>query len=189
MNDQLTIETPPAKSGPVECLGLYFGSDEARRTYFSEKLRAQAARTRELRKIDGSRLARTKTSFGFPIRPTTQRARIHFIEDFIRLYGVPYGSAVRLTSRKPLAADVSEGKKTRYTVRIRTTRKVLIRAIMRYILHYTEPGRYSVGRLFWTGMAGVAPRYAATVPPRFNSLGLSGYRRWHNSRPGRGGIL
>ena len=62
-----------------------------------------------------------------------------FMEDFIRCDGKPCNPAIPY-SRKPLAVDVGEGKTGPiYTAHSYHT-KVPHKAIMRAILHYTEPG-------------------------------------------------
>ena len=63
-----------------------------------------------------------------------------FIEDFIKEYGTPYDEATDDYHREPFAADVSEGKNDPiYMAHVYHT-KVPYKAIMRYILHYTNPG-------------------------------------------------
>ena len=63
-----------------------------------------------------------------------------FIEEFIKEYGAPYDEATDDYHREPFAADVSEGKNDPlYTVHTYHT-KVPYKAIMNYILHYSNPG-------------------------------------------------
>ena len=88
MSDQLTIETTVTKSGLVECLGLHFESDEARRTYFSEKLRAQL-QDPEFRKIDGFPTGADEDILRLSNPPYYTACPNPFLEDFIRCYGVP----------------------------------------------------------------------------------------------------
>ena len=83
MNDQLTIETQQSKSGPVECLGLYFGSDEARRTYFSEKLR-EKLKDPEFRKIEGFPVGSDEEILRLSDPPYYTACPNPFIEDFDR---------------------------------------------------------------------------------------------------------
>ena len=79
-----------------------------------------------------------------------------FIEDFIKEYGTPYDEATDDYHREPFAADVSEGKAdTIYNAHSYHT-KVPYKAIMRYILHYTEPGDIVFDGFCGTGMAAVA---------------------------------
>lgn len=79
-----------------------------------------------------------------------------FIEDFIEEYGTPYDEKTDDYKREPFAADVSEGRSgTIYNAHSYHT-KVPHKAIMRYILHYTEPGDIVFDGFCGTGMTGVA---------------------------------
>ena len=62
-----------------------------------------------------------------------------FIEEFIKENGTPYDEATDDYHREPFAADVSEGKSDDiYNYHTYHT-KVPPKAILKYILHYTEP--------------------------------------------------
>lgn len=79
-----------------------------------------------------------------------------FIGAFVAHYGKIYDSLSSDYRREPFAADVSDGKNDPiYNVHSYHT-KVPHRAIMRYILHYTEPGDVIFDGFSGTGMAGVA---------------------------------
>lgn len=78
-----------------------------------------------------------------------------FIGEFINHYGKPYDPSMPY-SKEPFAADVKEGKQNAiYNVHSYHT-KVPHKAIMRYILHYTEPGDIVFDGFCGTGMTGVA---------------------------------
>lgn len=79
-----------------------------------------------------------------------------FIEEFIKENGTPYDEATDDYHREPFAADVSEGKSDPiYNVHSYHT-KVPHKAIMRYILHYTNPGDIVYDGFCGSGMTGVA---------------------------------
>ena len=78
-----------------------------------------------------------------------------FITDFIKYYGKPYDPNT-LYHREPFAADVSEGKNDPIYNAHSYHTKVPHKAIMRYILHYTEPGDIVFDGFCGTGMTGVA---------------------------------
>jgi len=78
-----------------------------------------------------------------------------FIADFIKHYGKPYDPS-KPYSREPFAADVSEGKNDPIYNAHSYHTKVPHKAIMRYILHYTEPGEVVFDGFCGTGMTGVA---------------------------------
>lgn len=52
MSDKLDFGDNTQNKGPVECLGMTFENDEARREYFTERLR-ERMKDPEFRKIDG----------------------------------------------------------------------------------------------------------------------------------------
>ncbi|MEW6546399.1 MAG: DNA methyltransferase [Bacillota bacterium] len=79
-----------------------------------------------------------------------------FIGDFIRQYAKPYDPATDHYRREPFAADVSEGKNDPIYNAHSYHTKVPHKAIMRYILHYTEPGDIVFDGFCGTGMTGVA---------------------------------
>ena len=83
MSDQLTFETTATKSGAVECLGLHFESDEARRAYFSEKLRVKL-KDPEFRKIDGFPIGADEDILRLSDPPYYTACPNPFIEDFSR---------------------------------------------------------------------------------------------------------
>lgn len=79
-----------------------------------------------------------------------------FIADFICEHGTPYDEATDDYHREPFAADVSEGKNDPIYNAHGYHTKVPYKAIMRYILHYTNPGDVIFDGFCGTGMAGVA---------------------------------
>ncbi|MGD9567043.1 MAG: DNA methyltransferase [Sedimentibacter sp.] len=79
-----------------------------------------------------------------------------FIEDFIKKNGKPYDEETDDYKREPFSADVSEGKNDPIYNAHSYHTKVPHKAIMRYILHYTEPGDIVFDGFCGTGMTGVA---------------------------------
>ena len=79
-----------------------------------------------------------------------------FIEEFIKENGHPYDEATDDYHREPFAADVSEGKNDPIYMAHSYHTKVPYRAIMKYILHYTNPGDVVLDGFSGTGMTGVA---------------------------------
>lgn len=79
-----------------------------------------------------------------------------FIGDFIRTHGTPYDEKTDTYHREPFAADVNEGKyDPLYKLHSYPT-KVPHKAIMQYILHYTDPGDVVLDCFCGTGMTGLA---------------------------------
>jgi len=159
MRDQLTLSLESAdsgkKRGPVECLGMTFPDDEKRREYFLEKLR-EKLKDPEFRKIEGFPIGSDEDILALSDPPYYTACPNPFIEDFIRYYGKTYDPAADNYRREPFAADVSEGKNDPIYNAHSYHTKVPHKAIMRYILHYTEPGDVVFDGFCGTGMTGVA---------------------------------
>ena len=139
----------------VECLGITFENGEARRAYFLEKLR-EKLKDPEFRKIEGFPIGSDDDILALSDPPYYTACPNPFIEDFIRCYGKPYDSKTDKYRREPFAADVSEGKNDPIYNAHSYHTKVPHKAIMRYILHYTEPGDLVFDGFGGTGMTGVA---------------------------------
>ena len=125
--------------GPVECLGMTFENDEKRREYFLEKLR-EKLKDPEFRKIEGFPIGEDEDILALSDPPYYTACPNPFIEDFIKHYGKPFDPDNDDYKREPFAADVSEGKNDPIYNAHSYHTKVPHKAIMRYILHYTEPG-------------------------------------------------
>ncbi len=141
-------------SGPVTCLGLSFPSDEERRNYFLNILK-EKLKDPEFRKIEGFPIGTDEDILALSDPPYYTACPNPFIDDFIKHYGKPYDPNVPY-SREPFAADVSEGKNDPIYNAHSYHTKVPHKAIMRYILHYTEPGDIVFDGFCGTGMTGVA---------------------------------
>ena len=75
---------------------------------------------------------------------------------FISRYGTPYDPETDDYHREPFVADIREGKNDPiYNAHLYHT-KVPPRAIIPYILHYTEPGDIILDPFCGSGMTGVA---------------------------------
>ncbi|MCL6590795.1 MAG: site-specific DNA-methyltransferase [Firmicutes bacterium] len=142
------------QTGPVTCLGMTFENDAARRAYFLEKLR-EKLQDPAFRKIEGFPLGRDEDILALSDPPYYTACPNPFMEEFIRQYGKPYDPGVPYR-REPFAADVSEGKNDPIYNAHSYHTKVPHKAIMRYILHYTEPGDVVFDGFCGTGMTGVA---------------------------------
>lgn len=141
-------------SGPVECLGQNFASDKARREHYLAILR-EKLKDPVYRKIEGFPLAADEDILALSDPPYYTACPNPFIEDFIRHYGKPYNASVPY-NKEPFAADVSEGKNDPIYNAHSYHTKVPHKAIMRYILHYTQPGDVVFDGFCGTGMTGVA---------------------------------
>jgi hypothetical protein len=147
-------ERQAEKSGPVECLGMTFESDEARRAYFIEKLR-EKLEDPEFRKIEGFPIGSDEDILNLSDPPYYTACPNPFIEDFVGFYGRQSDPSV-LYGRAPFAVDVSEGKSDPIYGAHTYHTKVPPKAIARYLLHYTDPGDLVLDGFSGTGMSGVA---------------------------------
>jgi DNA modification methylase len=151
--DQPTKE----KSGHVVCLGITFDNDEERRNYFTEKLR-EKLQDPEFRKIEGFPIGSDEDILALSDPPYYTACPNPWISDFIKEWESqkPEKPADYKYHREPFAADVSEGKNDPIYNAHSYHTKVPHKAIMRYILHYTEPGDIVFDGFCGTGMTGVA---------------------------------
>jgi hypothetical protein len=152
----LDLSSTSTPSGPVECLGMTFPNDDERRKYFLEKL-AEKLKAPEFRKIEGFPIGEDEDILALSNPPYYTACPNPWLADFVKQYGTRYNPKKQY-HREPFAADVSEGKNHPiYTAHSYHT-KVPHRAIMRYILHYTDPGDLVFDGFGGTGMTGVAAR-------------------------------
>ena len=151
------IELSAWPQGPVECLGMTFESDEKRREYFLEKLR-EKLKDPEFRKIEGFPIGEDEDILALSNPPYYTACPNPWIADFIEEWEAqkPKKPADYQYHREPFAADVSEGKNDPIYNAHSYHTKVPHKAIMRYILHYTEPGDIVFDGFCGTGMTGVA---------------------------------
>ena len=154
MSTQSNLSLESKKSGPVECLGHTFPSDEARREHYLALL-AEKLKDPEFRKIEGFPIGEDEDILALSDPPYYTACPNPWIGEFIEHYGRPYDPKEKY-HREPFAADVSEGKNHPIYNAHSYHTNVPHRAIMRYILHYTEPGDMVFDGFCGTGMTGVA---------------------------------
>ncbi|WP_430232589.1 DNA methyltransferase [Nitrosomonas communis] len=168
---QLTLDhhsdTEAKVNGPVTCLGLTFENDAVRRAHFTEELRSRL-QDPEFRKIEGFPIGSDEDILNLSDPPYYTACPNPWIADFIDEWeaqkknrpstslGERTLSEVEGYHREPFAADVSEGKNDPIYNAHSYHTKVPHKAIMRYILHYTEPGDIVFDGFCGTGMTGVA---------------------------------
>ena len=156
-------------SGSVECLGMTFESDEARRTYFLEKLKEKLP---ELRKRSDFPLgpdggpAADEDILRLSDPPYYTACPNPFLAQFVERYGRPYDPEEPY-HREPFAVDVSEGKTDPLYKAHGYHTKVPHLAIVPSILHYTKPGDIVLDGFCGSGMTGVAAQWCGTAPPEY----------------------
>lgn len=150
-------ETTSAKRGPVTCLGMVFESDEARRAYFTEKLQ-EKLQDPAFRAIEGFPIGEDEDILALSDPPYYTACPNPWLTDFILEWKdqkPPHPEGYRY-HREPFAVDVSEGRNDSVYNAHRYPTKVPPKAIMRFILHYTNPGDIVLDGFCGTGMVGVA---------------------------------
>jgi len=141
--------------GPATCLGKTFDNDEARRAYFTELLR-EKLKDPEFRKIEGFPIGEDEDILNLSDPPYYTACPNPWIADFIAEWEAEKPEQTEIYHREPFVADVSEGKYDPVYRMHPYHTKVPHKAIMRYILHYTQPGDIVFDGFCGTGMAGVA---------------------------------
>ena len=128
----------------------------------------------ESRKLTKADLDKVRDIEGFPIAddediialsdaPYYTACPNPFIKDFIEEKGTPYDEKTDDYHREPFASDVSEGKADPIYMAHAYHTKVPHKAVMRYILHYTDPGDLVFDGFCGTGMTGVAAQMCGSA--------------------------
>ncbi len=141
--EQLFIDTPE-------------GNGEGREWQERSRYRLTKEHLDRVRHIEGFPIAKDEDIINLSDPPYYTACPNPFIGDFIKEHGKPYDPDNDDYRRQPFAADVSEGKNDPIYNAHSYHTKVPHRAIMRYILHYTEPGDIVFDGFCGTGMTGVA---------------------------------
>ena len=166
---------------PVECLGMTFSNDEARREHFLGILR-EKLKDPEFRKIEGFPIGSDEDILAMSDPPYYTACPNPFIEDFIQCYGKPY-DANEPYNRKPFAVDVSEGKTDPIYRAHSYHTKVPHLAIVPSILHYTEPGDVVLDGFCGSGMTGVAAQWCSCAPDEYRRKVESDFEKERLDKP------
>jgi len=119
----------------------------------------------KVRHIEGFPMAEDEDIIALSNAPYYTACPNPFIEKFIHENGTPYDETTDNYHREPFAADVSEGKTDPIYMAHAYHTKVPYKAIMRYILHYTNPGDIVLDGFCGTGMTGVAAQTCGHLTP------------------------
>jgi DNA modification methylase len=141
----------------IVCLGKEFATEEDRRDYFRNELRTKLP---ELKKIEGFPIGEDDDIINLSDPPYYTACPNPWLNDFIAEWekekdNIP-GRKNDFHVDEPYASDVSEGKNNPIYNAHSYHTKVPHPAIMRYILHYTQPGDIVLDGFAGTGMTGVA---------------------------------
>jgi DNA modification methylase len=168
-NDQTSLFfTEEITNSPVTCLGLTFKNDEERREYFSSELRKKL---QDLTEIDGFPIGDYEDIIALSDPPYYTACPNPWLNDFItEIESNKSEFSMEEYHREPFTSDISEGKNDPIYNAHSYHTKVPYKAIMKYILHYTNPGDIILDGFSGTGMTGVAAQMCNN-PAIVKSLG------------------
>jgi predicted RNA methylase len=160
---QGTLELQQDKKGavPVECLGLTFENEQARREHFMALLKKKL-QDPEFRKTPGFPQGSDEAILRMSDPPYYTACPNPFLEDFVRCYGKPYDPDEGY-KREPFTVDVSVGKTDQLYKAHGYHTKVPHLAIVPSILHYTKPGDIVLDGFCGSGMTGVAAQFCGAA--------------------------
>jgi 16S rRNA G966 N2-methylase RsmD len=153
------------RGGPVECLGMTFPSDDARREHFM-KLLSEQLQEPAFRAHSGFPQGSDDAILAMSDPPYYTACPNPWLADLVSQNGKQYDPNQNY-SREPMAVDVSVGKfDTLYKAHSYHT-KVPHLAIVPSILHYTRPGDVVLDGFCGSGMTGVAAQWCGTAPNEY----------------------
>jgi DNA modification methylase len=159
MTDEETLDSnyEMSKQEKIICLGKEFNSEEERREYYRNELRTKLP---ELKNIEGFPIGEDEDIINLSDPPFYTACPNPWLNDFIAEWEKEKenikGRFDEFYVEEPYATDVSEGKKNPIYGMHTYHTKVPHPAIMRYILHYTQPGDIILDGVAGTGMTAVA---------------------------------
>ena len=164
MTDLLHDETDDSTTS-VECFGLHFPSEAARREHFL-KLLQERLEDPSFRGQPGFPEGTNEAILEMSDPPYYTACPNPWLGDYSRHFGTPYNHAQEY-EREPMAVNVSVGKSDPIYQAHAYHTKVPHLAIVPSILHFTEPGDLVLDGFAGSGMTGVAAQWCGAAPPSF----------------------
>tara|TARA_R110002167_G_scaffold134709_3_gene320807 strand:+ start:6085 stop:8685 length:2601 start_codon:yes stop_codon:yes gene_type:complete len=159
----------PEDTKQITVLGKTFNSEEERRIYFREELRKHLP---ELKKMEGFPIGEDEDILNLSDPPYYTACPNPWLNEFINEWEEEKKQLEKEGKREanfeidePYAADVSEGKNNPIYMAHSYHTKVPHPAIMRYLMHYTQPGDIVYDGFAGTGMTGVAGNLCSNPEP------------------------
>lgn len=160
MNNMIKDSLQFQQDKPVVCFGREFSNDQARREYYREELRKKLP---ELRKIEGFPIGEDDDIINLSDPPYYTACPNPWLNDFIAEWEQQKEQLQAEGKRKadfevkePYAADISDIKNDSVYRAHTYHTKVPHTVVMRYLLHYTQPGDIVLDGFAGTGMTGLA---------------------------------
>jgi len=151
-----SVEQQALEKAKVECLGLTFDSEDARRTYFADRLREKLADP-EFRKTPGFPKGTDEDILKLSNPPYYTACPNPFITELIHFHSSRQNHDL-IGPSEPYTSDVMSSKADAvYTAHSYHT-KVPPAAIATYLRHYTKPGDIVLDFFSGSGMTAVACR-------------------------------
>lgn len=167
MNNIMADTMKFSEDKPETIFGMTFKNAEERRAYFREELRKKLP---ELKKIEGFPIGSDEDILNLSDPPYYTACPNPWLNQFVEEWEkekiVLENEGKRSKDfevKEPYASDVSEGKNNPIYMAHAYHTKVPHPAIMRYILHYTQPGDIVFDGFAGTGMTGVAANLCGSV--------------------------
>ncbi|MCA9765536.1 MAG: DNA methylase [Carnobacterium sp.] len=151
-NEQIAFNFSDEKDQEVFVLGLKFANENERRKYFQTELRKKLP---ELKQLEGYPKGDDDSIIELSDPPFYTACPNPWLNDFTELWASQKEDEIDY-EREPFSADVSEGKNDPIYNAHSYHTKVPYKAIMRYILQYTNPGDIVFDAFSGSGMTGVA---------------------------------
>lgn len=152
----------------ISVLGKTFSNEDERRKYFREELRKKLP---DLKKMEGFPIGEDEDILNLSDPPFFTACPNPWLDDSVEQWEEEKKEMEKQGKRypnfevdEPYAADVSEGKNNPVYKAHSYVTKVPHPAIMRFILHYTQPGDIVFDGFSGTGMTGVASLLAENPP-------------------------
>jgi DNA modification methylase len=153
-------------SEKVICLGKEFNSEEERREHFRNELRTKLP---ELKKMEGFPIGEDDAIINLSDPPYYTACPNPWLNDFVAEWEKEKANIPRRKNdfhvKEPYASDVIEGKNNPIYNAHSYHTKVPHPAIMRYILHYTQPGDIVLDGFAGTGMTAIASQLCDKPDP------------------------
>jgi hypothetical protein len=149
-----SLEQRAIEKGKVNCLGMTFDSEEARRAYFTDKLRVRLSDP-EFRKMPGFPKGSDADIVRLSDPPWYTACPNPFLLELSAGFRNEKAAGLNLQT-DPFAADVSEGKHDPVYKAHTYHTKVPPKAIVHFLSHYTSDGDVVLDPFCGSGMTGVA---------------------------------
>ena len=168
--EQATLFEEETTKGPVTCLGLTFNNDDERREYFRGELRKKLP---ELKTIEGFPVGKDEDIIALSDPPFYTACPNPWLDNILDEYSKTEQCEKKMvTNPEPFATDITEGRADSIYNAHSYHTKVPHKAIMHFILNYTNPGEVIFDGFCGTGMTGVA----ATLCGNKEEVQSLGYR-------------